>query len=1501
MMETMKKISLLMMLCFATLMANAQTYSYEGLYYSKVTENNSTCLMVMATPKDEMPYSGNIVIPEYAEITEKGMDEIPYTVQLPVVRIDKEAFKGTSITSVKIGSNIERIGGSAFLNCANLQKAIFSNYYQFGIITFDNEYANPLATAKHLYVENDQEEIKDLILPDGSSNVFTSLSSFAFAGGENLESVSIPANIMTIGSRAFRNCNSLKKVTFESVDALCRVSFADKEANPLYYAHHLYVGNDDEELKTIKIPDGINTIGTATFAGASELTKVEISKDVRNIGNDAFTGCTKLTSVDFANMEALTTIKYGNSTSNPIYLAKTFTVNGKEEPAIEFSSDVRPYALAGATVITKVTLKPGVTIIGQGAFSECPNLKEVVNNANLEAIETDAFKTCPRLTTINLPNSLKRIGVGAFRDCISLKSVIIPSAVTFIGRESFLRCSSLTSAQIKATIDTIPSMMFQGCATLSEVTLSPSIKVIESAAFSGCSSLTQLPNGGQLSIINKEAFLNCKGITTITLPATITKIEEKAFAGCTALTDLIIPEEATSLQIGENAFASTPQSLNRIYSYTMKAPDAQPNSFGNATNDIHLYYKEGATGYDLVPWSEFQSANLSSKAITYYIDGEPCDTVEIVVGSDITPLIPAEREGWTFAGWQEWKDGVPALMPNDSLEIHGYYTTTQAIDTLNCPLTYQLRSDNKEAIVLANNDSYKNLTDIIIPDSITFEGNSYQVTAIDAYAFKNCKTHSVTIANSVNAIGAGAFALCQEITQITLPGTVTMIADSLFQGCSSLVGIQPSDNVKYIGKSAFDGCTSLNIDALPSQLEVLGDLAFCKCEGLGSLVLPKGIKEMGSNVFYHCTSLEKVTFDSELQLTELPQGTFQECTLLKEFSLSPAIKVIGANAFANCTSLKQVVLEDGITTIKENAFKGCAALQHITLPNTISTIGSRAFELCRQVIQITIYNPVPPFASSNVFNDTEVYANAELFVSDKAAYSQSSPWKNFKNISLLETHHVVYWVDGEFYHDEPMLVGEAITPLPAPTNEEGREFSGWGELPSVMPNENITAAGAFKYQFEYQNAEDESTIYTDSLFYGFILPDYKYDEEEVVSGILTRPGYRYEFINNVITMPANDTIIKVRYIPTETDLVHDGLKYHIYTEGKYPHADLMPGLPAYANKRYDIPDSITYLEKNYPVTTIRTDAFKGCTGLTSVSLPGTITTIGSQAFGDCYQLEEITLPKSITTIENEAFLRCFSLKNVYFENGSVIDSLAAGIFMDCETIEEIDLPQSLTVIERFAFSRCKKLRAITIPENVDTIGSRAFNACEALERIIIANQTKLPKAGNDTFDEEAYEKDTLVVSKGLKDILVEPWSKFNVEISGGATAEKCKTPKVYYERGTLRFECETEGADIKSEITVSDAIKTTGASSQVLNRKYIIKVYATATGYKRSDVKEASITWQDGKVADTQGFDGDVIHDDVDQPGVAGDMNGDGQVTAEDAAIILKNLVRKEGNNNEGK
>ena len=148
--------------------------------------------------------------------------------------------------------------------------------------------------------------------------------------------------------------------------------------------------------------------------------------------------------------------------------------------------------------------------------------------------------------------------------------------------------------------------------------------------------------------------------------------------------------------------------------------------------------------------------------------------------------------------------------------------------------------------------------------------------------------------------------------------------------------------------------------------------------------------------------------------------------------------------------------------------------------------------------------------------------------------------------------------------------------------------------------------------------------------------------------------------------------------------------------------------------------------------------------------------------------------------------------------------------------------------------------------------------------------------------------------------MTSPWNKFdNVDPGGEITAQKCATPKIIYNKGTLTFECDTPDAEIKSEITVSDAIKTEGANTQTLNKTYIIKAYATADGYKRSDPAMTTITWQDGKLCDTTGFDGDVVHEDVEQQGVPGDMNGDGQVTAEDAALILKKLVGKDINNNQ--
>ena len=71
-----------------------------------------------------------------------------------------------------------------------------------------------------------------------------------------------------------------------------------------------------------------------------------------------------------------------------------------------------------------------------------------------------------------------------------------------------------------------------------------------------------------------------------------------------------------------------------------------------------------------------------------------------------------------------------------------------------------------------------------------------------------------------------------------------------------------------------------------------------------------------------------------------------------------------------------------------------------------------------------------------------------------------------------------------------------------------------------------------------------------------------------------------------------------------------------------------------------IPESITFENSIYSVTSIGADAFMECNGLTSVTLPNSVTSIGDKAFFLCNILTSVTIPNSVTIIGNEAFCLC---------------------------------------------------------------------------------------------------------------------------------------------------------------------------------------------------------------------------------------------------------------------
>ena len=202
--------------------------------------------------------------------------------------------------------------------------------------------------------------------------------------------------------------------------------------------------------------------------------------------------------------------------------------------------------------------------------------------------------------------------------------------------------------------------------------------------------------------------------------------------------------------------------------------------------------------------------------------------------------------------------------------------------------------------------------------------------------------------------------------------------------------------------------------------------------------------------------------------------------------------------------------------------------------------------------------------------------------------------------------------------------------------------------------------------------------------------------------------------------------------------------------------------------------------------------FKGCTGLTSVTLPKGITKIGEEMFSGCKSLTSVTIPDSVTEIGKEAFEdtgikelvipgsvtklgdRLFSysaIERITLPAG--LKEIPFGMFVGCNNLKSITLPAGITVIEynafsnsglqsivipdnvtkieRSAFEECKNLTEVTLPKNLTELGEKAFYGCSSLKRITIPAGVSTIKAitftGCTALEEITFEGNVTIVQE----------------------------------------------------------------------------------------------------------------------------------------------------------
>ena len=287
--------------------------------------------------------SGNGEMGNYSEFerTPWGWNITEAIIKSGVVNIGSCAFRNRSeLASITIPDSVTRIGDDAFYNTAYYNN---NANWENDVLYISNHLIKAKNRISGAYVIKDGTKciansafshctgLTSITIPDS----MTSISFGAFQSCTGLTSITIPDSVTSIGRSAFYSCTGLKEVHISSVEKWCNIDFASNvyygrdTANPLYYAHNLYL--NDEKVTDLVIPDSVTNIGDNAFVGCTGLKSVTVPESVEFIGRYAFSACSddllmitdNLTAYNYArsngiNLKTSLDPRYPGQYNNPV-------------------------------------------------------------------------------------------------------------------------------------------------------------------------------------------------------------------------------------------------------------------------------------------------------------------------------------------------------------------------------------------------------------------------------------------------------------------------------------------------------------------------------------------------------------------------------------------------------------------------------------------------------------------------------------------------------------------------------------------------------------------------------------------------------------------------------------------------------------------------------------------------------------------------------------------------------------------------------------------------------------------------------------------------------------------------------------------------------------------------------------------------------------------------------------------------------------------------------
>jgi hypothetical protein len=710
---------------------------YEGKSYNiapSAFRNNSNLIRIKLSPKTKQ-------IGEYAFAACKFLEEIvlpdslneiaPYTfcdcyrlsqITMPnqLKKIGKKSLENTKIRNIKFPPSLSAIDSFAFYKCtyltyislppqlSTIKYNAFDNCNKLSLINNQSQLNVQIGTehngkvafyAKNIITSDETQfkEIGDYLFKINEDS--TEINLIRYIGNDSI--INLPQSFFErkykIESNAFFANNTIREVNFsEGVTEIGHSAFYECE-----------------NLAFISFSDSLKKIDKKAFSNCKKLHKLILPKNIEEIGDSAFLGCDHLF---YIVNNSLLDIKLGEKTDGYVaYYAKTLNTEGNKikyqddfcfyvdgnnisaiaylgnDSHVSFPNDFNgmSYTIERKLFyknenILKVTIPQKVTIIGDSAFCECPNLREVIITADSLSISKRAFAHCSKLSNISLSEGVVEIGDYAFSGCSNLSEIKFPESVKVIGSDLFYGSSNLKDVTLPKEVHYFGSCIFYECSNITSCIIPEGCTELKETFYDG-QRLIRLTLPNSLTTIGKYAICGCWNLTSLKIPDNVTEIGYAAMYGCTNLQELILPEKINF--IGEEAFFNC-QKVKKIVSLNPIPPTMNYlSSITNIDRDIPIYvphyaiedYKKANT------WKEFTNYVGLYKIRTQCKNGEIKGEGSYPM-NEIVTLTATPDKGYEFVCWSDGSTNNPRqITVSSDIDLEAIFdsTTTDINDISN--------------------------------------------------------------------------------------------------------------------------------------------------------------------------------------------------------------------------------------------------------------------------------------------------------------------------------------------------------------------------------------------------------------------------------------------------------------------------------------------------------------------------------------------------------------------------------------------------------------------------------------------------------------------------------------------------------------------------------------------------------------------------------------------------------------------------------------------------